>query len=313
MGILNIRRDGVDSPAMTLPEAPENLRPTQEEVEVHRDVSSGVVRLRTTEWRAPHVDPNSTPIVALPGVLAPRLSYRALARCLSSEFRVIAVDFPGFGESEKPSLQRYNYGVDAFADAIADLFAGLNIAQAHLLGHGVGGAVALKLAAGHPEFVKRLALIAPLAPPASNPLNFRHLLAPVLGGLLLRQLIGKSWFFRLYRERINPEISSELLDEYYEALSPPASRGALLATLRASQDTRSLIADSRRIRAPTLLLWGRDDRLFPVEQGRYLAREMPHTGLELFSSSHAPHEQCPEEAARVLAAFFDGRRAGSRS
>jgi len=285
----------------------------EEPIEVHRDVSSGVVRLRTTEWSGPQVEPNSIAIVALPGVLAPRLSFRSMALQLSSQFRVISVDFPGFGESEKPNVQRYNYGVEAFAEAIADLFAGLGLARAHIVGHGIGGAVALKLAARQPELVKRLALIAPLAHPARAPLGFRSFLGPVIGGLLLRQLVGKTLFFRLYRERVNPDISSEQLQEYYEALSTPASRAALLATLRASQDTRSLIADSRRVRAPTLLLWGRDDRLFPVEHGRYLSREMPQAGLELLTSGHAPHEQCPETTASALAAFFSGHRAGSRS
>jgi pimeloyl-ACP methyl ester carboxylesterase len=225
--------------------------------------------------------------------------------------RVIAVDFPGFGDSEKPSDQRYAYGVAAFADAIADLFGGLGLARAHVLGHGVGGAVALRLSASRPELVKRLALIAPLAHPARAPLQMRPLLAPVVGGLLFRQLAGKSLYIRVYRERINPSVETQDLDGYYEALSSPASRAALLATLRDAQDSRPVIADCRRVRAPTLLIWGRNDRLFPIEYGRYLSREMPHAGLEILNSSHAPHEEVPEDTARVLLDFFGGKRAGS--
>jgi pimeloyl-ACP methyl ester carboxylesterase len=280
-------------------------------IEVHRDVFSGIVRLRTTEWRGPLVDPSSTPIVALPGVLAPRISFRALATRLAETFRVIAVDFPGFGESEKPPSKKFNYGVGAFSEAIFDLFAGLGLSRAHLLGHGVGGAVALKMAARHPESVARLALIAPLVHPAGAGWGARTLLAPILGSVLLLQVIGKGSFARLYRERINPDISLKSLEEYYSSLSEPASRGALLQTLRSSQDTQSLIADSRIVRAPSLILWGRDDRLFPVEHGRFLSREMPSAGLELFSCAHAPHEQRPEETARALSIFYSGNRAGS--
>jgi pimeloyl-ACP methyl ester carboxylesterase len=291
--------------------AQQNLSGASAAHEVHRDVSSGVVRLRTTEWRTSSTPEESTPIVMLPGVLAPRLSYRAVAQRLAPRFRVIAVDFPGFGESEKPSAQRYPYGVSAFAEAIADLFGGLDLARAHILGHGVGGAVALRLAAQHPELVRRLALIAPLAHPSRPALSIRPLLAPMVGGLLLRQLIGKTWFSKIYRDRIHSGATSEALANYYEALATPASRSALLATLRASQDSRGLIADSRLVRAPSLILWGRQDRLFPVEHGRYLSREMPHAGLEILSSGHAPHEECPDESARILGAFFDGQRAGS--
>lgn len=282
-----------------------------EPIEVHRDVFSGVVRLRTTEWRSETVDPSSSPIVALPGLLAPRISFRSIATRLAADFRFIAVDFPGFGESEKPPSKKYNYGVTAFAEAIFDLFAGLNLNRAHLLGHGIGGSVALKMAARHPESVARLALIAPLVHPSGAGLGLRALLAPVVGDVLLRQFIGKRSYARAYRALVNPDVSAPELDSYYEALSTPASRGALLQTLRSAQDTQSLIADSRIVRAPSLILWGRDDRLFPVEHGRYLSREMPSAGLELLSSAHASHEQRPMETARTLSLFFSGKRAGS--
>jgi pimeloyl-ACP methyl ester carboxylesterase len=124
-------------------------------------------------------------------------------------------------------------------------------------------------------------------------------------------LAGKSLYIRVYRERINPSVETQDLDGYYEALSSPASRAALLATLRDAQDSRPVIADCRRVRAPTLLIWGRNDRLFPIEYGRYLSREMPHAGLEILNSSHAPHEEVPEDTARVLLDFFGGKRAGS--
>ena len=168
----------------------------------------------------------------------------------------------------------------------------------------------MRLAASRPELVKRLALIAPLAHPSRAPFSFRPLLAPLMGGLLFRQVVGKSWYFRLYRDRVNPAATSDDLEAYYVALSSPASRSALLATLRDVQDSRTIIADCRRVRAPTLLLWGRNDRLVPVEHGRYLSREMPNAGLEILTSAHAPHEESPEETARVLLDFFSGKRAG---
>ncbi len=282
-----------------------------EPIEVHRDVSSAGVRLRTTEWSRPDSTYGETAtIVALPGVLSPRFSFRKLAEQLCPEFRVIAVDLPGFGESEKHSPARYEYGIASFAEAIADLFGGLALPGAHILGHGVGGAVALKLTAHHPELVKRLALIAPLVHPPRMQWGTQLLLAPMVGGLVFQQMLGKGWFFRFYRDQVNPRISNEELGRYYECLSPPPCRSALLATLRACRDGSSVIADSRRVRASTLILWGLEDRLLPIELGRGLSREMPQAGLEIMKSCHAPHEADPEETARVLGDFFSGRRAG---
>lgn len=279
-------------------------------MEVHHDVSSAGVRLRCTEWRAQGDDQRRPAVIALPGVLGPRRSFAPLARCLADEFRVFAVDLPGFGESEKHSPTRYDYSIPSFTEAIADLFGGLAIPQAHVLGHGVGGAVALKLGAHHPELVRRMALIAPMVHPPRLPIGQQMLLAPVLGGLFFQQLLGKSWFFRIYRDRVNPHLSPDELALYYESLSSPPTRAALLATLRGCRDGSSLIADCRRVRAPTLILWGLKDRLMPIEMGRQLSREMPQAGLEIMPSCHAPHEELPLETARVLSDFFSGRRAG---
>lgn len=277
--------------------------------EIHRDIAARGVRMRITEWGASDTT-DEYPIVALPGLLAPRTSFASLASELGGRFRIIAVDFPGFGESEKPAPTRFPYGVKAFAEGIADLFAGLRLSRAHVLGHGLGGAVALRLAAGHPELVARLALIAPWVHATPTRKKMKLLLAPLVGGLLFRQLIGKGAFARIYREKINAQTSPEALDAYYSALAPPAARAALLATLRASWDTRGAIADCRRVRAPTLLVWGHEDQLFPVQQGRLLSREMPQAGLELLQSGHAPHEQIPGVVAPILARFFSGQRAG---
>lgn len=279
-------------------------------LEIHRDVTAGKLRLRTTEWSTAPGDHRHEAIVALPGAWAPRSSFRKLGELLGRSFRFIAVDFPGFGESEKPSPQRYPYGPSAFAEAMIDLFSGLGLSRAHVLGHGLGGAVAIHLSARHPELVRRLALMAPWGAPGPG-LAWKALVAPLLGGLVFRQVIGRQLFSTLYKERIQPQASAALISEYYAAFTPPAARAALLATLRAATDRRAIIADSRRIRSPTLIVWGVEDAVFPVERGRLLSREMPRAGLEIVGTGHTPHEENPELLAPILDRFFAGRRTGA--
>lgn len=295
------------------PSSQPSLAPLSEPslIETHRDVSAGGLRLRTTEWSSAQLDAEAEAILVLPGVLTPRLSFRPLAPYLASHFRFITIDLPGLGESEKPSPQRYTYGAANCADALTDLFAGLSLPRAHLIGHGLGGAVALHLAARHPELLRRLALIAPQAHPGPVSPRLRWLLAPLLGGLIFRQIIGPSLFAGFYREHINSRASGELIAERYAAFSPPATRAALISTLRGSLDPRAVIADSRRIRAPSLLIWGRSDRLLPVTWARALAREMPATGVEIIEAGHAPHEEVPATLGPILHRFFSGKRTGS--
>lgn len=277
-------------------------------IEVIRDVTVGSLRLRTTEWSTTD-EPEET-VIALHGAFSTRESFARVGHLLAPHFRFIAVDLPGFGESEKPAPIKYDYGAPAFAEAILDLFGGLGLGRAHLLGHCLGGAVAVHLAARRPEVVRGLALIAPLvAIQGPRPLGWFS--SPIVGGLLLRQLMGQTMFERFYRRRIRSSIDAEELSRHYELFSEPAARLALLSTLQSARDPRPFIAEVRRLRVPSLLVWGRDDQLCRVEQGRTLSREMPNAGLSLLDGGHCPHEESPTEVANILRQFFRGERAGS--
>lgn len=308
--------------------------------ELSRDVAASGVRLRVAEWpqsgpsderaeerasldEAPRSRPSSTrlggpplepatPIVLLHGMFQNRASWQPLVSAAGGRFRFVAPDLPGFGDSEKPGPNRYPYGVEAFSEAVADLFGGLEIGRAHLIGHGVGGAVALHLAARHPELVARLVLIDTLCYPSPLHPKLRLAATPLLGGLLFKQLLGRAAFRAFYRDRIGGRVETALIDNYYESLDSPAGRGALLATLRATLDTRNVVADSRLVHAPTLVLWGRHDRMVPAGHGRRLAKEIPSAGFELVDAGHAAHEEDPEGVWRIIGRFLEGQRAGSR-
>lgn len=285
-----------------------------------RDVTVSGVRLRVSEWpatapgrTAPRAGAEpATPVVLLHGLFASRASWGALAEALGPEFRLVAPDLPGFGESEKPAPSRYSYTIAAFAEAIVALFGGLDVGRAHLIGHGVGGAIALHVAARHPELVSRLVLVAPLCYPTPLHPKLRVAAAPLLGGLLFKQLLGRRAFRAFYRDWVNGAADTQTSDAHYESFSTPAGRSALLATLRANMDTRAVVADSRLVKAPTLVLWGNQDRMLPPRFGRQLAKEIPRAGLELVNAEHAPHEEQPEAVSRVVARFLRGQRAGSR-
>lgn len=279
-----------------------------------RDVTASGVRLRVSEWPAVSgspVDP-AVPVLLLHGLFAPRVSWQGLAERMRHGFRVIAPDLPGFGESEKPAPSRYPYDIPTLAGAVVDLFGGLDIGRAHLVGHGLGGAIALHVAARHPELVSRLVLIAPLC--YSTPLHprLRFAAAPLIGGLLFKQLLGRRAFRAFYGERVNGSLSANEVDERYESFNTPAGRSALLAVLRSNMDTRTVLADSRLIKAPTLVLWGNQDRMLPPSLGRQLVKEIPHAGFELVDAEHAPHEEAPEAVHPVVSRFLSGLRAGSR-
>lgn len=280
-----------------------------------RDVTASGVRLRVSEWPRDEAAPAARPthpVVLLHGLFSSRDSWSPLAEEVDGDFRLIAPDLPGFGESEKPSPNRYPYDIAAFAEAIVDLFGGLDIGRAHLVGHGLGGAIALHVAARHPELVSRLVLIAPFC--YSTPLHakLRFASAPLLGGLLFKQLLGRRSYRTFYREWVNGSLDPVVIDTYYASFNTPTGRSALLATLRANMDTRAVVADSRLVKAPTLVLWGNQDRMLPPSFGRQLAKEIPAAGFEIVNAEHAPHEEQPAAVNQVVSRFLQGQRAGSR-
>jgi pimeloyl-ACP methyl ester carboxylesterase len=276
---------------------------------VHRDIKASRGRLRVAEAGA------GAPIVLLHGLFFFRESWNAVFDALSSEFRVVAPDLPGFGESEKPGPSRFDYTVDTFAHTVADLYAGLHLGPAALIGHGLGGAIAISVAARYPELVSRLILVDALCYPTPRDLTQRVAELPLLGGLAFKQLWGRRAFRNYFKERVfsrDFSVPLERVDRYYDVFNPPAARVSALATLRGTIDTRATIADIARVAVPTLVVWGRHDTIYPVLLGQRLAREIRGAGLELMNTGHAPHEEEPDLFVQIVSRFCRAERAGVR-
>lgn len=272
---------------------------------LRRDLTAGGVRLRVAEIGS------GPSIVLLHGVFQDGTTWSPVARELAPGFRVVMPDLPGFGESEMPPPARYPYGIDALSEAVTDLFAGLAIGQAALVGQGLGAAIAIALVARRPELVSRLVLVGAQCYGPEPGLGQRMLVAPVLGSMVLKQMLGRSGFRALYRDvLLGPDspVGVDRIDYYYDRFSPPAARGAVHATLRATRDTRQVVAQLARIHKPTLVIWGRHDQLYPAGYGQRLARDLRGSGFELLDAGHLVHEERPIEVARSIAAFVRAER-----
>jgi pimeloyl-ACP methyl ester carboxylesterase len=266
-----------------------------------RDVTASGVRLRVVERGS------GPKLLLLHSLFMDHSTWGPVAQELSSEYCVITPDLPGYGESEKPAPARFAYSVDAFTSAIADLYGALSLGRATVVGHGLGGAVALTLAARHPELVSELVVVDALAEGAEPWLYGRLAHVPVAGSLVFKQLLGRSLFGAYFRELFLADpsrISSARLDAYYEAFNTPAARGSVLATLRATVDARPVAAQTSRIQKPTLVVWGRHDRLLPAAVGQRLAREIRGARFELLDAGHAPQEERPGELADAVRRFL---------
>jgi pimeloyl-ACP methyl ester carboxylesterase len=278
-----------------LPLPREKLQP------VTRDVSARGARMRFVEAG------KGPPLLLVHGFLSSHLCWDDVLPSLAREFRLIIPDLPGFGESEKPPPARYPYTFDAFSESLVDLVAALDLGRVSLCGHSMGGGIALTLAANHPDVVDKLILVGPLVYPERMDAVSRVATVPVVGAVLFKQLYGRVLFRNYFRQRMYGAAASvrwPRIDQLFELFNAPAAREAAHATMLSMQDTRPLVAMIPRVTAPTLVVWGRADRSFPVGNGRRLARELRNARLEVLECGHSPAEECPDAFAEVAASFL---------
>ena len=277
-------------PPLTLPPSP-----------VVRDVTARGIRTRVVE------SGSGPPLLFIHGFLANHATFDDVVPPLAHSFHVIAVDLPGFGSSEKPPPSRFAYSVEAFAEIVTDAIAALPGGRRHRRGHGRGAAVALALASEHAEFVDHLVLVAPEVFPTS-PSNFtRVMLLPLVGGILFKQVLGRSMFRSFFQTHMygpGHPVPVDRIDDYFKDFSSPAARESAYAVLRNQLDMRPSAARLTRVKAPTLVVWGRADVRLPSDAAQRMVRQLPNARLTFLDSGHSPHEEQPDAFVAAVERFF---------
>jgi pimeloyl-ACP methyl ester carboxylesterase len=230
---------------------------------------------------------------------------------LAEHFTVVAPDLLGHGASDRP---RADYSPAAYACGMRDLLASLDVDRVTVVGHSLGGGIAMQLAYQFPQLCERLVLVSsggagravhPLlrlatAPGAEAVMPLVTNPAAVLGGRLAARVLLS----------VVPDVGREV-DEVVRtlaALPDRASRQAFCRTLRSVVDGRgqrvTLLDRCYLAEAiPTMLVWGDRDAVIPVEHAHTIASAMPAARLELFrGAGHFPHHH---DAARFLATLVD--------
>ena len=172
------------------------------------------------------------PVLAVHGLGATKGSFVPTIDALSTRFRTIALDLPGFGDSSKPIGAAYD--ARFFATACIDLLDALDLDRVHLIGNSLGGRVALEIALRHPDRVGRLALLAP-ALAWRRPRRWAPLLRLTRPELGLVQLAPRAIVDGLVRQLVpgaNQGWRAAGVDEFLRAYHTPAGRAAFYAAAR---------------------------------------------------------------------------------
>ena len=249
------------------------------------------------------------------------IEWRFTLPALAARHRVFAPDLPGFGRSQKP---RARYGIGYFARVLDRYLEGRRLRSAAVVGTSLGGRIALELAVQYPELVSKLVLVNSLG--LGRPqvqLYYPLMMVPRVGETVMGIAKGAlRWapatIIRKVAARYtgaSSDLAQTMDDAYLENLREIyAEEGypeAYLATVRSLVTVKALLGahdvtgDLTRIKSPTLIVWGADDPLFPLEHATRAHRNLPGSRLAVIEGAgHTPQAERPEEFNRILIRFL---------
>jgi len=248
------------------------------------------------------------PVVLMHGFAASIVTWKDVLPVLARDHDVVAVDFPGFGGSEiRPDLPP-----SAYPRLVTGLMDRLGLPRASLAGNSLGGAVAIVVAATQPDRVDRLVLIDSVGfnlASADRPWLLRVVGFRPMGRVaealpVRRAMVRLALHQVLHDDRL---ATPERVDEYVAPLLRPGAITAAQAVL-ASGDTLGLPGLISQVRAPTLVIWGREDKWVPVAHAdRFLAAIPGSRKVVIDGCGHIPQEERPQQVAALLEEFLPAR------
>jgi pimeloyl-ACP methyl ester carboxylesterase len=248
-------------------------------------------------------------VLAIHGLGGTKGSFLPTVAALSDRYRVVAVDLPGFGDSDKPIGAPYDPRF--FAEAMVALLDALELDRVDLIGNSLGGRIALELALRAPERVGRLALLTPSLA-WRRPRRWAPALRLVRPELGLVQLAPRAVVEAIVRRLIpgaDEGWTAAGVDEFLRAYLTPAGRAAFYAAARqiyleAPHGTNGFWTRLRGIQADALFVWGRRDMLVPIAFARHVAEALPHARHLELDCGHVPQVELPRQTHDAVGAFF---------
>ena len=277
------------------------------------DGQEGGLRLRTirtAEGRISISEAGAGPaVVMIHGLGATKVSFLPTLAALAPQHRAIAVDLPGFGDSDKPILAPYD--ARYFAKTMTALLDALELDRADFVGNSMGGRVAIEVGQRAPERVRRIALLAPSlawlrARPWARPLRW---VAPQLG---LIQPAPRPIVDGIVR-RLIPGAANEWtaagIDEFLRSYLTPRGRAAFYAAARNIYLEEPHGPDGfwtrlPGLKPPSLFVWGRNDPIVPISFAPHVREALPHAEHLELDCGHVPQLERPKQAHEALLRFF---------
>jgi pimeloyl-ACP methyl ester carboxylesterase len=295
----------------------------------HVEVAGQDVFVRTT----PATGDDAQPALFVHGLGGASINWTDFAALMQSRLATESIDLPGFGRSGP--ARDGDYSLQAHARTVIAYLELSRRGPVHLVGNSMGGAISLLVAAQRPDLVRTLTLISPAVPDLKvrahalkNDWRMGLLVLPVLGMMALQKLGTMPVEARVKGtialcfadpSRLPQQRFREMVDEAATRATKPWVDVAMLRSTRGlvrSQFLKNRAGWSamRTISAPTLVIWGTEDRLVAVDLAPFVAAAIPNSRLLVLDDiGHVAMMEDPETSARAEIALLDDAAAQSRA
>ena len=251
-----------------------------------------------------------TPLVLVHGLTSSKVAWRENIGALAERHRVYAVDLPGHGDSEK-----YNIDFDSefIVGLMRDFVRGLGHERVAMAGVSLGGGVSLFTALEHPEMVSKLALVGSGALGREIAMVIRLASLPVIGEFMLGGPLDNVGAMTRKCFYDKSRVPGDVVEELRRTNGLPGAREAALAIIRryislwGVRSRHVMTARLEQLAMPTMLFWGADDEIIPVEHAHRAARLIPGAKLHVFERcGHWPQMERAEEFNELMLGFLEG-------
>jgi pimeloyl-ACP methyl ester carboxylesterase len=265
--------------------------------------------INTRFWTA---GDKGTPVILIHGIGDAVETWGLNINVLAEHHRVYALDIIGFGRSDKPRIQP---SLSIGAQFVSDFMETQHIERASVIGNSMGGGISLQFALQFPDKLDKLVLESAAALGKGVATFFRFFSIPVLGELLSRPSHwGTAWLLK--QIAYDPAlIIDDIVELYYQLATLPGAQRSFLSTLRVGVNffgqrprfTRPIVDNLSKITCPTLIIWGQQDRIIPVEHAQVAKDGIPNAELQILDPcGHMPHFERPEDYNKLVLEFLGG-------
>ena len=217
----------------------------------------------------------------------------------ADHFRVIVPDLIGFGYSDKPTV---DYTPDFFSEFLEKFFSASNITRPNIIGSSLGGQISAEYASSHSEDVEKLILVSPAGMmKQSTP----ALDAYIMAALYPNEVSAKNAFEMM--EGSGKNIEENVIHEFVERMQLPNAKLAFMSTVLGLKNSDSIKSKLKSILAPTLIIWGGDDPVIPINYADdFVSTIQDCRFFRMDGCGHTPYVQDPPTFASKCLEFLNG-------